>query len=234
MLNKIESLEIDFAGLKKQRTFALDNFVKQKSQTIMSIQKKEDVTYELIINTAKNLFFKQGKFNATTQEIADAAGVNRTLINYYFRSRNALFDLVFEEGKKEDERRQKMIVMSDLPVREKLELFIDYFLAQAKTYPYREVYMLTQMTKDDFCGYDKKDHIKCMTEKFYGELEQEMEKGTIQKMPPMQFMLNVISMLIFPVAMRPFIQNNFELDDEEYEKLLLERKEVIMKTIFKN
>jgi len=200
----------------------------------MSTQKKEDVTYELIINTAKNLFFKEGKFNATTQEIADAAGVNRTLINYYFRSRNALFDLVFEEGKKEDERRQKMIVMSDLPIREKLELFIDYFLAQAKTYPYREVYMLTQMIKDEFCKYDKKEHIKYMTKRFYVELEEEMEKGNIEKMPPIQFMLNMMSMLIFPVAMRPFIKNNFELNDEEYEKLLSERKEIIMKTIFKN
>ena len=200
----------------------------------MSAQKKEDVTYELIISTAKNLFFKEGKFNATTQEIADAAGVNRTLINYYFRSRNALFDLVFEEGKKEDERRQKMIVMSNLPIREKLELFIDYFLAQAKTYPYREVYMLTQMIKDGVCVYDKKEHIKYMTEKFYVELEEEMEKGTIQKIPPIQFMLNFISMLIFPVAMRPFLQNNFELDDVEYDKILSERKEIILKTIFKN
>ncbi|MFA7446522.1 MAG: TetR/AcrR family transcriptional regulator [Flavobacteriaceae bacterium] len=200
----------------------------------MSIQKKEDVTYELIINTAKNLFFKEGNFNATTQEIADAAGVNRTLINYYFRSRNALFDLVFEEGKKEDERRQKMIVMSDLPLREKLELFIDYFLAQAKTYPYREVYMLTQMIKNGKpCAYDKKELIKNISQTFYVELEQEMEKGTIQKMAPIQFMLNFISMLIFPVSMRPFLQNNFELNDKEYEKILSDRKEIILQTIFK-
>lgn len=196
-------------------------------------EKNKDATYELIVNTAKNLFFKEGKFNATTQEIADAAGVNRTLINYYFRSRNTLFDLVFEYGKKEDERRQKMIVLSDLPIREKLELFIDYFLTQAKMYPYREVYMLTQMIKDEFCVYDKKEHIKYMTKKFYVELEQEMKKGTIQKMEPIQFMLNFISMLIFPVAMRPFLQNNFELDNKEYDKILSERKEVILKTIFK-
>ena len=200
----------------------------------MSIQKKEDATYELIIDTAKNLFFKEGKFNATTQEIADAAGVNRTLINYYFRSRNTLFDLVFEEGKKEDELRQKMIVMSDLPVREKLEQFIDYFLEQAKKYPYREVYMLTQMTKDESCILDKKEHIKYMIQKFYVELEREMDRGSILKMEPIQFMLNFISMLIFPVAMRLFLQNSFELDEREYDKILGGRKEVILKTIFKN
>src|SRR5690606_14377237 len=115
-----------FLGSKKGSTFALDNFVKHKSQTIMSIQKKEDVTYELIVNTAKKLFFKEGKFNATTQEIADAAGVNRTLINYYFRSRNALFDLVLKEANEEEDRKREMIMLSDLPLKEKMEKFMDY------------------------------------------------------------------------------------------------------------
>ena len=57
----------------------------------MSTEKKDEATEELIKNTAKRLFFGEGKFNATTQEIADAAGVNRTLLNYYFRSRDRFF-----------------------------------------------------------------------------------------------------------------------------------------------
>jgi TetR/AcrR family transcriptional regulator len=65
----------------------------------MAITNKDAATEELIKETAKKIFFKEGKFNATTQEIADAAGVNRTLINYYFRSRNTLFDLVFKEAR---------------------------------------------------------------------------------------------------------------------------------------
>ncbi len=199
----------------------------------MSIQKKDDATYELIIDTAKRLFFKEGKFNATTQEIADAAGVNRTLINYYFRSRDALFELVLQKAIEEEEKRREMIVFSDLPVREKLETFIDYHFEQAKKYPYREVYMVTQMNNEAIMVKDK-NHIKRLTEKFYLELEDEMNKGNIQKMEPIQFVLNFISMLIFPVCMRPLLQNSFELDNEGYEKILANRKEVILKTLFKN
>lgn len=199
----------------------------------MSIQKKDDATYELIIDTAKRLFFKEGKFNATTQEIADAAGVNRTLINYYFRSRDALFELVLQKAIEEEEKRREMIVFSDLPVREKLETFIDYHFKQAKKYPYREVYMVTQMNNEAIMVKDK-NHIKRLTEKFYLELEDEMNKGNIQKMEPIQFVLNFISMLIFPVCMRPLLQNSFELDNEGYEKILANRKEVILKTLFKN
>ncbi len=200
----------------------------------MSIQKKEDVTYELIVNTAKKLFFKEGKFNATTQEIADAAGVNRTLINYYFRSRDALFELILKEAKEEEAKRKEMIIDSDLPVREKLEQFIDYFFQQAKEYPHREVYMVTQMSREELCAYKDNKYIKRITDKFFVELEREMELGNIQKMEPLQFLLNFVSMLIFPVCMRPLLQQGFELNNEEYEKVLAGRKEVILKTIFKN
>ena len=200
----------------------------------MSTPKKEDATYELIVNTAKRLFFKEGKFHATTQEIADAAGVNRTLINYYFRSRDTLFELVLQKAIEEEEKRREMIVFSDLPVREKLEQFIDYHFEQAKEYPYREVYMITQMNNEGFCVTNDKKHIKRLTEKFYIELENEMDKGNIQKMEPIQFILNFISMLIFPVCMRPLLQNSFEMDNEGYEKILAGRKEIILKTIFKN
>jgi len=200
----------------------------------MSTFKKEDATYELIINTAKRLFFKEGKFNATTQEIADAAGVNRTLINYYFRSRDTLFELILKGAKAEDDKRQEMIIDSDMPVREKLEQFIDYFFEEAKEYPYREVYMVTQMSREDLCAYKDKEHIKRVTDKFFIELEREMKLGNIQKMEPLQFLLNFVSMLIFPVSMRPLLQEGFELSNEEYEKVLEGRKEVILKTIFTN
>lgn len=200
----------------------------------MSTPKKEDATYELIVNTAKRLFFKEGKFHATTQEIADAAGVNRTLINYYFRSRDTLFELVLQKAIEEEEKRREMIVFSDLPVREKLEQFIDYYFEQAKEYPYREVYMITQMNNEGFCATNDKKHVKRLTEKFYIELENEMDKGNIQKMEPIQFILNFISMLIFPVCMRPLLQNSFEMDNEDYEKILAGRKEIILKMIFKN
>lgn len=200
----------------------------------MSTPKKEDATYELIINTAKQLFFKEGKFNATTQEIADAAGVNRTLINYYFRSRNTLFELILKEAKDEEIKKQEIIVLSDLPVREKLELFMDHFFEMAKEYPYMEIYIVTQMNQTGMSSLKDNDHIKRVLDKFYIALEDEMASGNIEKMDPIQFILNFISMLSFPVCMRPLIQESMELSDEAYEKILSDRKEVILKSIFKN
>ena len=80
----------------------------------MSNQSKKDHTQELIKETTKNLFFVQGRFAATTQEIADEAGVNRTLINYYFRSRDNLVQIVFDEAHRVEKEKSEVIMRSDL------------------------------------------------------------------------------------------------------------------------
>ena len=200
----------------------------------MSVIKKEDATYELILNTAKNLFFKEGKFNATTQEIADAAGVNRTLINYYFRSRNALFDLVLKEAQKEEKEKQKIIFCVEVPFKEKLERFMDYFFEDAKEYPYKEIYIVTQMNQQNLYDPEDIEHHNKMREKFHLEIEAEMKKGNIQEMKPIHFLMNFISLMSFPTGMRPLLQQGLELSDQEYNQILSERKEVILKTIFRN
>ncbi len=85
----------------------------------MYIKNKDEATEELIKNTAKKLFFGEGKFNATTQEIADMAGVNRTLINYYFRSRDKLFEIVFSDAQDKEQQRTESIIFSELPFKAK-------------------------------------------------------------------------------------------------------------------
>lgn len=196
-------------------------------------ESKKDDTYELIINTAKQLFFAEGKFNATTQEIADAAGVNRTLINYYFRSRNTLIDLVFKEAMKEEEKQQKIIAMASIPLREKFERFLDLSFGIAKEYPYMEIYMVTHINQYNIHEFKNEDQLKFLP-KIYEEIQAEMDKGNIQQMQPMQFLLNFISLVSFPISMRPLIQHGFDMSDQEFEKILDDRKDVILKTIFKN
>ena len=90
-----------------------------------NLVEKKELTQELIKETAMKLFFVEGKFDATTQEIADAAGVNRTLINYYFRSRDNLMNIVFEEAKEAENSKSVIIDNSKLPFREKVERYIE-------------------------------------------------------------------------------------------------------------
>ncbi|AXG73508.1 TetR/AcrR family transcriptional regulator [Flavobacterium arcticum] len=193
--------------------------------------KKDIATEQLIKNTAKKIFFAEGRFNATTQEIADAAGVNRTLINYYFRSRDNLFNIVFEDAHEQEHIRMESIVFSDLSLREKIEQHLDLFLEQSKEYPYLEIYMVTQMNQGS-CHKDT-EAMNRMLDKFYLEIGLEMERGNVPKMRPEQFVLNFISLMSFPVSMRPLLQETMGFNQDSYDKLLEERKEIILTLLFK-
>lgn len=196
----------------------------------MSNPTKEQ-TQELIKETAKKLFFVQGRFDATTQEIADEAGVNRTLINYYFRSRDNLLSIIFEEAQKVEDKKTKFIQISDLPFKEKIEHFVKGSLATSLQYPYLETYIVTQMNKGN-CP--KKDIDNDLMDQLYKEIAEEMEKGNIDKMEPVQFVLNMISLLIFPSAMRPLLMESMDISSQDFDKLISERKDIILNILFKN
>ncbi len=198
----------------------------------MSAQERNEATEVLIKSTAKKLFFGEGKFNATTQEIADAAGVNRTLINYYFRSRNNLFDQVFKEAQMEETKKSESILFSDLPFKEKIGAFIDYSMEMALEYPYLEIYLVTQINQG--CSFNKREKVEKVLPEFFKQIESEIKKGNILKMDPVQFILNMISLVNFPVCMRPLIQETMQIDNKAFNKLLKERKKIILDTIFIN
>lgn len=215
-----------------------NNFVKNKNWhnfasnclTKMSKQEKKDQTQELIKETTKNLFFVKGKFDATTQEIADEAHVNRTLINYYFRSRDNLVQIVFDEAHKVEKEKSEIIMKSDLSFKEKITQFIEGSLQTSLQYPYLETYIVSQINKGN-C--QKRDVEVSDLKKFYKDIKKEMEVGTIDKMEPIQFIFNMISLLVFPSAIRPLFMENMMISDQQFDRLIADRKEIILKMLFK-
>ncbi|KMQ64905.1 TetR family transcriptional regulator [Chryseobacterium angstadtii] len=197
----------------------------------MSNQAKKDQTQELIKETAKNLFFVKGKFDATTQEIADEAGVNRTLINYYFRSRDNLIQIIFDEAQRVEQEKSKIIQNADLPFKVKISKFIESSLSTSLQYPYLETYIVSQINKGNCNEREIEEEV---LQTLYKDIEKEMELGNIEKMAPVQFILNMVSLLVFPSAVRPLFMENLMISDEEYDQIISERKEIIINMLFKN
>lgn len=197
---------------------------------------KDSLTEQQIKDAAKQLFFKEGRFKATTQEIADAAGVNRTLVNYYFRSRDILFDQVLQDARDSMNGRLKNPAFDkSMPLRKKVEFVMDVMMEHALNYPYMDIYMITRMNDDVehkngvLTDMKKAEEVK----QFLKEIEMEMEKGSIEKMPPFQFFLNLLSLISYPVVAQPLFKKVFNYSERQYTQLLKERKEIILKMLFK-
>lgn len=197
----------------------------------MSKEEHKIDTEGLIKKVAIQLFFGEGRFKATTQEIADAAGVNRTSINYYFRSVENLFEIVFEEATKEHNDKHNAILLMDLSFRKKLEMWLEDELASAIKYPFLEVYIVTQLYNKCKKGRNKND-IDLVHQALDKELKIEIEEGRIKPISTIQFMINVASLVSFPSCMRPLLMDSLNLTNQEFNQIIQERKQVILDTIF--
>jgi len=197
---------------------------------MVKTSKKDSCTEELIKATARRMFFKDGKLHATTQEIADEAGVNRTLLNYYFRSRDSLFDEVFQEAQYEMSHALDQVIESTQLFEDKIGSLIDTFLNLAIEYPYREVFIVTEINRH--AEHMKKMKKDVKLKKFLAEIENEMEKGTVRKMDPRQFLMNLFSLMAYPLIAGSIYKTLFNAKDADYSELMKERKKLICDMIF--
>ena len=53
---------------------------------------------ENILKAARTVFIKKGYKGATTRDIAAEAGITSPLLNYYFRSKENIFSIVYERA----------------------------------------------------------------------------------------------------------------------------------------
>jgi TetR/AcrR family transcriptional regulator len=186
-------------------------------------------TEQHIKDTAKRIFFSEGKLHATTQDIADAAGVNRTLLNYYFRSRDILFDQVAQEARADMSALLDPVFTAEMDFKDKIRQLITVFMDQALKYPYREMYVVTELNR----GFkpvpeEKKTRIKS----FLKEIAAEMEKGTIKKMDPRQFCMNLFALMAYPLITNCLNKSLYNIGDAEYLKLMKERKQLVFEMVY--
>ena len=195
---------------------------------------KDAQTEALIKETALRIFFEEGRLHATTQEIADAAGVNRSLIHYYFRSRELLLEQVFIEGKQAMHQKIHGVLLEEVDFKTKVSNFLDLFIEQSLKYPYMETFMISQVNRkcESAQVAFKKDDAE-LKKVFLGEVEQEISKGNLKTDCPINFMIDLMSLCSYPVLSKPLIKNMFNFNEQHFVDFMSQRKKNILKLVFK-
>ena len=62
------------------------------------------------------------------QEIADRAGINKGLLHYYFRSKEALFKVIFREAFTRFSKILHTVLSEDRPLLEKIDRIVDEYM----------------------------------------------------------------------------------------------------------
>jgi len=194
--------------------------------------RKEQNTEEKILSAAKKVFLKEGMAGARMQDIADEAGINKAMLHYYFRSKEKLFEKIFTELSQHFFPRLVRIFESDESLFRKIESFVGEYIDQMRQTPYLPIFVLNEVNRlpeafiKKMMG-DRKPPIK----KFLDDVQAEVKKGIIKPVNPLQLLLNIISLCVFPFVARPMFQLVTNIDKTMFDKILEQRKAEVSKFI---
>lgn len=186
-----------------------------------------------IISAAREVFIRRGYDAATMSDIALLAGMSRTSVNYYFRTKERLFEAIFEDVMSKMLPQIEEITQSDLPYLEKLGLLADQYQNLILSYPTMPVFVVREMQRD--CS-----HLLSVTSKLlnnseipktlFTQMTKEMEEGKIRKMNPVDVLSIFMGSFIFPMLTQEvFSTLFFNGEKEKFMEYISHRKELTMR-----
>lgn len=183
-------------------------------------------TEEKIKEAARKVFLKKGYAATRTRDIAEESGINLALLNYYFRSKEKLFQLVMSE------KVQKLFgtitpILNDAEttLEIKIELIAASYALMLTEYPDLPLFVLSEM----------KNHPDQMASNTgLGKILQQSVfiKQIKEQRPdinPLQFFINILGMIIFPFIIKPVLKASGSLSNQAFNNLVEERKKLIPK-----
>ncbi|MEN8116079.1 MAG: TetR/AcrR family transcriptional regulator [Bacteroidota bacterium] len=189
---------------------------------------QKDNTENKILDAAQTVFIQKGMDGARMQEIANEAGINKALLHYYFRTKQKLFEAIFQMLFSQVFPNIETLVLSDLPIKEKLGTFIEKYIDLLLKNPFLPTFILKEINRDPefLASVIKSQGIK--PEQIFEMLEKEMDAGKIRRMDPREIMVNMLGLSVFPFAAKPLMKLMFfENDKKAYNQFLKERKNTV-------
>jgi len=186
---------------------------------------KNTSTEEKILAAAKTIFIEKGMDGARMQDIADNAGINKALLHYYFKSKEKLFEVIFKEGAEKLFSKINSILNSDLPLFEKIRLFSTEYAEIISQNPYLPLFVLNEMNKQPHSFLENIFGKNQPTfENLVKQIDKEIKKGTIKQVSPVNLVINMISLSIFPFVAKPVFQRIMNLDALQFGSIMDQRK----------
>lgn len=185
-------------------------------------------TEEKIIASAEKLFYQKGKAGTSMQDIADDAGINRTLLNYYFRSKDQLFEAVFRKAMGRFVPNLAAMLNSDISFEEYIPALVETVIDTMIENPQIPIFVLQELSSNRERMPQIMKEMGINPAFALKKMEEERVIKVTGGMDPRQVILNLLSLCIFPFAAKPVVLDIlYNGDNEAYIVAMKERKKII-------
>lgn len=188
-------------------------------------------TESRILEAARTVFVREGTRAATLKEIAEEADVNQALLHYYYRDKKTLADTVFEEVASEFFPQLEAILNADRSVEEKVRTFVPKYIDLIQENPYLPSYIVGELNQNpaelknriQSLGLAPFEHLDSLDR----QLQRRAEEGTLRPISAEQFVVNLVSLCVFPFIARPLLEAAMGMEREVFDHLVNDRKKTV-------
>ena len=190
---------------------------------------KDSSTEDKIKNAAKAVFHRKGFAAARTRDIAEEAGINLALLNYYFRSKERLFVLVMIETLSGFFGSVSVIINNpETTFEEKIEQFAAGYIDLIFREPDIPLFIMSEIRNNPEQLLQKIDiRNTVFNSVFIRQFAESVQQGKIKDQSFLHFMMNFIGLIVFPFIGKPLLKAISGLTEEEFNALIEERKKLI-------
>jgi TetR/AcrR family transcriptional regulator len=206
---------------------------KRRVTTIPKAPRRDGSTESRILDAAHAVFVQHGTAGARMLDIAKAAGVNQALLHYYFRTKDRLAEAVFRRAAGQLFLQVIQVLSSDLALEDKVskvvEIEIDhlsrtpglpsYVISELHHHPERVRLLISASTGST------PEHVRpLLIQKVRQQIAAAVRAGTLRPIEPEQFIVNLLSLCVFPFAARPMIMVLLGLDGQGFDTFIKQRR----------
>jgi len=190
-------------------------------------------TETLIFEAAKKVFQQKGLTGARMQEIADEAGINKSMLHYYYRSKELLFRQIFLQSFKNFIGSVVPLLNQEVGWEEKIHLLIEHYASIMQKNPDLPLFIFNELKNnpDDFINIIKENTISKTL--FIQQIKEGIKNGEIRDISPQQIIITINSGIIFPFMAQPMVKYMAALRDTDWDNFMIERKKIVEEMLIK-
>lgn len=196
------------------------------------VKKRDKDTERAILAAAKQVFHEKGHAGARMQEIADAAGINKALLHYYFGNKEQLFKAVLQEAFQTIVPFVRALFSDQGAVLKKIEVFVEGYVGFLMENPFVPGFVVHELnTNPNFAIEFFSQHKIPKPKGFLEQIKHEVEAGRLRPIEPRQLLVNVISLCIFPFIASEIIKKATGMRKKEFDQFMVARKKEISRFV---
>lgn len=199
---------------------------------------------ELILSAAMDVFVEKGWDGARMQEIADRAGINKTLLHYYFRSKANIHRTIVERVFRMFFEQIETSLNEKDPLPTVLRKFIGGVTDAVGSNPRIPLFIMQELSQG---GETVKGVLTqvvdgeniTLPERMFALIRKERAAGRIRPIDPLQFIITLLGACVYyfmaePIfgAVAPTLDPDLFSRVRDREAFLAERKEAIFDVIY--